>query len=89
MEQLPQQLVNGLWQGAALSLFAIGYTLVFGLLDIVNLAHGATYAWGAFAALLCVTRLGWPIWLAIPPVWSPLESWPSSSTRSPSNRSDR
>jgi branched-chain amino acid transport system permease protein len=66
MEQLPQQLVNGLWQGAALALFAMGYTLVFGLLDIVNLAHGATYAWGAFIAFVCVSRLGWPIWLALP-----------------------
>lgn len=66
MEQLPQQLVNGLWQGAALALFAMGYTLVFGSLDIVNLAHGATYAWGAFVGYICVTRLGLPLWLAIP-----------------------
>jgi branched-chain amino acid transport system permease protein len=66
MEQLPQQLVNGIWQGAALALFAVGYTLVFGLLDIVNLAHGANYMWGAFFGLVCVTRLNWPLWLAIP-----------------------
>ena len=50
MEQLPQQIVNGLWQGGALALFALGYTLVFGSLDIVNLAHGAFYALGAYAA---------------------------------------
>jgi branched-chain amino acid transport system permease protein len=66
MEQLPQQLINGLWQGAALALFAMGYTLVFGSLDIVNLAHGAIYTWGAFVGLLCVTRLGLPLWVAIP-----------------------
>jgi branched-chain amino acid transport system permease protein len=66
MEQLPQQLVNGLWQGAALALFALGFALVFGLLDVVNLAHGATYMWGAFLGLVCVTRLGLPLWLAIP-----------------------
>ena len=66
MEQLPQQLVNGLWQGAALALFALGFALVFGLLDVVNLAHGATYMWGAFFGLVCVTRFGWPLWLAIP-----------------------
>ena len=30
MEQLPQQLINGIWQGAVLALFALGYTLVFG-----------------------------------------------------------
>jgi len=66
MEQLPQQLVNGIWQGAALALFAMGYTLVFGALDIVNLAHGATYMWGAYFAFAVVTRLGLPIWVAIP-----------------------
>ncbi len=66
MQQLPQQLINGIWQGAALALFAMGYTLVFGVLDIVNLAHGATYMWGAFFAFLCVTRLDWPLWAAIP-----------------------
>jgi branched-chain amino acid transport system permease protein len=66
MEQLPQQLVNGIWQRAALALFAMGYTLVFGVLDIVNLAHGANYMWGAYFAFLCVTRLGWPLWLSIP-----------------------
>src|SRR6476619_5411588 len=66
MEQLPQQLVNGLWQGAALALFALGFALVFGLLDIINLAHGATYMWGAFFGLVCVTRLGLPLPVAIP-----------------------
>lgn len=66
MEQLPQQLVNGIWQGAALALFAMGYTLVFGSLGIINLAHGATYMWGAFFGLVCVTRLGLPLYAAIP-----------------------
>jgi branched-chain amino acid transport system permease protein len=66
MEQLPQQLINGIWQGAALALFAMGYTLVFGVLDVINLAHGANYMWGAFFAFICVTRLHWPLWLAIP-----------------------
>jgi branched-chain amino acid transport system permease protein len=66
MEQLPQQLINGVWQGAALALFAVGYTLVFGALDIINLAHGATYMWGAFLAFVCVTTLGLPLWVGIP-----------------------
>ncbi|MGC8658428.1 MAG: branched-chain amino acid ABC transporter permease [Desulfomonilaceae bacterium] len=66
MSDLPQQLINGLWQGAALALFAMGYTLVFGVLDIINLAQGATFMWGAFFAFLCVTKLNWPIWYAIP-----------------------
>jgi branched-chain amino acid transport system permease protein len=66
VEQLPQQIVNGLWQGGALALFALGYTLVFGSLDIINLAHGATYMWGAYVGLIVVTRLGLPFWAAIP-----------------------
>lgn len=66
MTQLPQQLINGLWQGSALALFAMGYTLVFGVLRIINLAHGATFMWGAFFAFLCVTRLNWPLWCSIP-----------------------
>jgi branched-chain amino acid transport system permease protein len=66
VEQLAQQLVNGVWQGAALALFAVGYTLIFGVLELVNLAHGATYMWGAYLAFLGVTRFQWPLWLAIP-----------------------
>ncbi len=66
MQELPQQLINGLWQGAALALFAMGYTLVFGVLDIINLAQGATFMWGAFFAFLCVTKLNWPLWYSIP-----------------------
>src|SRR3954453_10659812 len=64
--QLPQQIVNGLWQGGALALFALGYTLVFGSLGIVNLAHGATYMWGAEGGLMVVAGLGLPFWAAIP-----------------------
>jgi branched-chain amino acid transport system permease protein len=66
MELFAQQLVNGIWQGAALALFAVGFTLVFGLLDVVNLAHGANYMWGAFFGWVIVTKLQWSLWLAIP-----------------------
>lgn len=63
---LAQQLVNAIWLGAVYSLFALGYTLVFGVLDIINLAHGAIFMWGAFLGLLCVTQWGLPIWAALP-----------------------
>ncbi len=66
MTQLPQQLINGVWQGAALALFAMGYTLVFGVLNIINLAHGATFMWGAFLAFVCVTKFNWSLWYSIP-----------------------
>jgi branched-chain amino acid transport system permease protein len=47
---IAQQLVNGLFLGAVYALFAVGYTLVFGVLDILNLAHAAIYMVAAFAA---------------------------------------
>jgi branched-chain amino acid transport system permease protein len=45
-----QQLVNGLFLGAVYALFAVGYTLIFGVLDILNLAHAAIFMIAAFAA---------------------------------------
>lgn len=61
-----QQLVNAIWLGAVYSLFALGYTLIFGILGMLNLAHPSLYMWGAFFGLICVTTLGLPIWLALP-----------------------
>ena len=53
-----QQIINVLFQGSIYALFALGYTLVFGVLDILNLAHSAVFMLGAFMALLLVTKLG-------------------------------
>lgn len=53
---LTQQLANGVVLGAVYALFAIGYTLVFGVLDILNLAHAAIFMAAAFAALSLATR---------------------------------
>ena len=60
-----QQVINALWLGSVYALFALGYTLVFGVLDILNLAHGAVFMWGAFFGLLAVTKLDMPIWAAL------------------------
>jgi branched-chain amino acid transport system permease protein len=49
------QTLNGLSFGALLFLLASGFTLVFGLLRIVNLSHGALYLCGGYAALVTVT----------------------------------
>ena len=57
---LAQQLVNGLFLGAVYALFAVGYTLVFGVLDILNLAHAAIFMIAAFAAYSLVAA-GLPI----------------------------
>ena len=57
-----QQLLNGLVVGGVYALFALGFTLVFGIHRILNLAHGAVFMTGAFIALYSVNA-GLPIWL--------------------------
>jgi len=61
-----QQVINGLFLGSIYALFALGYTLVFGVLDILNLAHAAVFMLASFAALVLVARLHLPILLALP-----------------------
>jgi branched-chain amino acid transport system permease protein len=60
-----QQLVNGLVQGAVYVLVAIGLSLVFGVLKVVNFAHGEFYVVGGFAAYYVTSTLGLPYWLAV------------------------
>ena len=60
-----QQLLNGLAVGSTYSLFAIGFSLVFASMGILNLAHGTFASWGAIVALLVTTSLGMPFWLAL------------------------
>jgi branched-chain amino acid transport system permease protein len=48
---LGQQLVNGFFAGSIYALFAVGYTLVFGVLDVLNLAHQAVFMVGGVVAL--------------------------------------
>lgn len=52
-----QQIANALALGAVYSLFAIGFTLIFGVLEVITLAHGAVFMLGAFAGLIAVTKL--------------------------------
>jgi branched-chain amino acid transport system permease protein len=60
---LAQQLLNALFLGAVYALFALGYTLIFGVLDILNLAHAAIYMIAAFTAYSLVSD-GLPLPLA-------------------------
>jgi branched-chain amino acid transport system permease protein len=62
---LEQQLVNALSLGSVYALFALGFTLVFGVLGVINLSHGAVFMIGAYAALQAVTRLGAPLWVSL------------------------
>ena len=62
---LEQQFINALSLGCVYALFALGFTLVFGVLGIINLGHGAVFTVGAYAALMALTRLGLPLWAAV------------------------
>jgi branched-chain amino acid transport system permease protein len=60
-----QQLVNAFSLGGVYALFALGFTLVFGVLNVVNLAHGAIFMIGAYAALQAVVLLKLPLFAAL------------------------
>ncbi len=62
---LEQQLLNALSLGCVYALFALGFTLVFGVLGVINLSHGAIFMVGAYAALQAVTKLGLPLWASL------------------------
>ncbi len=60
-----QQIVNAVSLGGIYALFALGFTLVFGVLNVVNLAHGAVFMLGAYGALQAVSVLQLPLPAAI------------------------
>jgi len=64
LSQLPAQLLNGVYAGSIYALFALGYTLIFGVLDILNLAHAAIFMLGAMLAWWLVSAQEWPLLLA-------------------------
>jgi len=58
VQQIPQQLVIGLTQGAIYALIALGYTMVYGVLRLINFAHGDIYMLGAYAGFYAAIKLG-------------------------------
>ena len=60
-----QQLVNGLSVGFIYALMAIGFTLIFGVLNVVNFAHGEIYMIGAYAGWLSITIFAPPLFVVI------------------------
>jgi len=58
------QALNGLAYGVLLFLLSVGLTLIFGMLDVVNLAHGSYYMLGAYAGLTLIAATG-NFWLAL------------------------
>ena len=69
---LEQQILNGLIVGSVYALFALGFTLVFGVHHILNLAHGSVCMWGAFIGLIAVAPTAlWPD-IGLPTPFMPL-----------------
>lgn len=57
MNNFMQQLVNGLSLGSIYALMALGYTMVYGIIKLINFAHGEVYMMGAFIGYLLVSQL--------------------------------
>lgn len=64
LAQLPQQIINGLTLGAVYALIALGYSMVYGILQLLNFAHGDVYMIGAF--------IGYGVMIALLPEGAPL-----------------
>jgi branched-chain amino acid transport system permease protein len=63
---LGQLLLNGLVAGSAYALVALGFSLIYGVTRFFHFAHGAVFAWGAYAALVMSVSAGLPLALSVP-----------------------
>ena len=66
MQYFLDQLVNGVIFGGVYALIALGYTLIYGVLQFLNLAHGEVYMMGAFFGFFTMTALGGPSMAILP-----------------------
>lgn len=57
MLDLPQQIINGLTLGSIYALIAIGYTMVYGIIGLINFAHGEVYMIGAYVGITTIVGL--------------------------------
>src|SRR4051794_9725636 len=65
IQALLGQLLIGLVNGSFYAMLSLGLAVIFGLLDIVNFAHGALYMLGAFGAWIMMDQLGVNFWFAL------------------------
>ena len=70
LHQFAQQLINGIALGGVYALIALGYTMVYGIIELINFAHGDVYTLGSYfslsiLALIPLSRYthGWQLWL--------------------------
>ncbi len=58
-----EQILNGLTLGSIYAIVALGYTLVFGVLNIINMTHGEIFMFGAFMGVVITNVLHYPLWV--------------------------
>ena len=67
MDIFIQQIINGLVLGSIYALVALGYTMVYGIMGLINFAHGEVVMIGAMVALFVIKALpGLPVFVTIP-----------------------
>ncbi len=65
MQQIISNFINGVSWGMVLFLISAGFSIVMGLMGVVNMAHGALYMLGAYVGWTVAVKLGLPFWLAV------------------------
>ncbi len=81
MQEFLQQDINGLSVGSIYALIAVGYTMVYGILKLINFAHGEVFMVGAMSSVLLASSLGWS-WPSSRSVFAGASSVPVPSARS-------
>src|SRR4030043_614512 len=59
-----QQVINGLQLGFVYALIALGYTMVYGIVRLINFAHADVFMVGAFVSYFAISRVNLHLWLA-------------------------
>lgn len=60
-----QQIVNGLVLGSMYALVAVGFSMIYSIVRLINFAHGDVVMIGAFTAVFCIMALGLPLWVTV------------------------
>ena len=74
IHQFFQQLINGVSLGSIYALIALGYTMIYGIIKLINFAHGEIYMLGAYFGFFATTQLGLPLFRQLFSQWQALLS---------------
>ncbi len=66
MQRFFLQLINGLQVGSIYALVALGYSMVYGIVKLINFAHGEVLMVGAYVSWYMISQINVPIWIAVP-----------------------